>query len=35
MLLEKIDYKREGLLKDYDFARNKYFDTAVYTLINE
>jgi ribosomal-protein-alanine N-acetyltransferase len=34
-LLEKFGYKREGLFKDHDFAQNKYFDTAVYTLINE
>jgi len=34
-LLKKFGYKREGLFKDHDFAQNKYFDTAVYTLIHE
>lgn len=34
-LLEKFGYKREGLFKDHDYAQNKYFDTAVYTLINK
>lgn len=33
-LLEKFGYIREGLFKDHDFAQNKYFDTAVYTLLN-
>jgi len=34
-LLENIGYKREGLFKDHDYAQNKYFDTAVYTIINK
>ena len=34
-LLENFGYKREGLFKDHDYAQNKYFDTAVYTIMNE
>jgi ribosomal-protein-alanine N-acetyltransferase len=34
-LLENFGYEREGLFKDHDYAQNKYFDTAVYTLMNK
>ena len=34
-LLENFGYKREGLFKDHDYAQNKYFDTAVYTVISK
>lgn len=33
-IVGKFGYIREGLFKDHDFARDKYFDTAVYTKIN-
>ena len=33
-LLVKFGYKREGLFKDHDYAQNKYFDNAVYTITN-
>ncbi|UCH64722.1 MAG: GNAT family N-acetyltransferase [Ignavibacterium sp.] len=34
-LLEKLGFKKEGDFKDDEFAQNKYFDTAYYSLINK
>lgn len=33
-ILEKLGFKKEGEFKDDEFAQNKYFDTAIYALIN-
>jgi len=33
-ILEKLDFLKEGMLKDNEFAQNKYFDSAIYSLIN-
>ncbi len=34
-IIEKFNFKKEGILKDDAFARNKYFDMSVYALINK
>jgi ribosomal-protein-alanine N-acetyltransferase len=34
-VLEKFGFQKEGVLKDDEFAQNKYFDTAIYSLINK
>jgi len=34
-IVEKLNFEREGILKDDDFARNRYFDMCVYALIND
>jgi ribosomal-protein-alanine N-acetyltransferase len=34
-VLEKLGFKKEGEFKDDEFAQNKYFDTAYYSLINK
>ena len=33
-ILEKFGFQKEGVLRDDEFAQNKYFDTAIYSLIN-
>jgi ribosomal-protein-alanine N-acetyltransferase len=33
-ILENLDFTREGVLKDHQFARGRYFDMAVYARIN-
>lgn len=33
-ILEKLGFNKEGEFKDDEFAQNKYFDTAYYSLIN-
>ncbi len=33
-LLEKLSFKKEGLLRDYYRARGEYFDHAIYSLLN-
>jgi len=32
-ILEKLGFQREGVLRDDEFAQNKFFDTAIYSLI--
>ena len=34
-VIEKFNFKKEGILKDDAFARNKYFDMSIYALINK
>ncbi|MGD8305619.1 MAG: GNAT family protein [Ignavibacteria bacterium] len=34
-ILENFGFKREGVLKDYSYARKKYFDMGMFALINE
>jgi len=34
-VIEKFNFKKEGILKDDTFARNKYFDMSVYAIINK
>jgi ribosomal-protein-alanine N-acetyltransferase len=33
-ILENLDFAREGVLRDNQFARGRYFDMAVYARIN-
>ena len=33
-ILQKLGFEQEGMLKDNDFARDQYFDTAIYARIN-
>jgi ribosomal-protein-alanine N-acetyltransferase len=32
-VLEKFGFRQEGELRDDEFAQNRYFDTAIYSLI--
>ncbi len=34
-IVERLEFKKEGMLIDDVFARNKYFDMSVYALLNE
>ena len=33
-VLEKFGFRKEGVLRDDEFAQNRYFDTAIYSLIH-
>jgi ribosomal-protein-alanine N-acetyltransferase len=33
-VLEKFGFRKEGVLRDDEFAQNLYFDTAIYSLIH-
>jgi ribosomal-protein-alanine N-acetyltransferase len=32
-LAEKLGFEKEGILKEYEFIRNKFYDVAVYSLL--
>jgi len=34
-VLERLGFEKEGELKDNNFARGRYFDTAIYARIND
>jgi len=34
-VIEKFEFKKEGVLKDHFYARKKYFDMGMYALINK
>jgi RimJ/RimL family protein N-acetyltransferase len=34
-VIEKSGFEKEGVLRDHSYAREKYFDMSMYSLINK